>query len=249
MTQQPIVRNAKVREFTYPNGHWMNRYWGTVVKGVVNVVGRVPLYRYVLRAHPETSRLLESGETVIFACIHQDIFDCYNGLPRLLGDRQLTTMTSYSRDGGLAIMALQTLGYKVIRGSSSHGGGEGLMMLRGLLIDSHSVVMACDGPKPPLGDVKPGIVRLAASANAAIIPLRAAGFARLRFHATWMKAAISPPFTPVALCLGEPIRVPGQVDNARPYQIKIAQSIADLAEWASRWSHGPGVAPFMVADS
>ena len=245
----PIVRDAETRPFTYPNGHWMNRYWGTLARGVVGVVGRVPLFRYVLRAHPAAQELLDSGETVILACIHQDVFDCYNGLPRLLGERSLATMSSYSRDGSLAIMALQTLGYKVIRGSSSHGGGEGLMMLRGLLVDSHSVVMAVDGPKPPLGDVKPGVVRLAASAGAPIIPIRAAGFARLRFHSSWMKLALSPPFGPVAICLGEPIRVPERVDEARPYQLQLATSIVDLAEWASEWTHGPGVAPFKVAEA
>ena len=65
-------------------------------------------------------------------------------------------MVSYSRDGGLAATGLQTLGYEVVRGSSSRGGGEGLLMLRGHLASGSSVVMAVDGPQAPLGDVKAG---------------------------------------------------------------------------------------------
>ncbi|MCI0636991.1 MAG: DUF374 domain-containing protein, partial [Actinobacteria bacterium] len=127
MSHEPTVTNFQVRPTTYPEGHWMNRFWGPIVRGAIAVVVRVPFYRYVLRAGPDAERLLATGAPVVFACTHQDMLDCFNGLPRVMRDRRLATMASYSRDGNLSTMCLQALGYEVVRGSSSHGGGEALV--------------------------------------------------------------------------------------------------------------------------
>ncbi len=249
MKQQPVVTNFRIRPITYPDGHWMNRFWRPLASAVMNVVGRFPIYRYVLRAHPGAAALLDSGRPAIFACTHQDVFDTFNGLPRLLPQRPLAAMVSYSRDGGLAALGLQMLGYEVVRGSSSRGGGEGLMVLRANLLSGTSVVMVCDGPKAPLGDVKAGVVRLAASVGAPILPVRAWGTNRLRFHRSWTKAAVSLPGCTVAVCLGEPIAVERETRDTRPRQLAVARSLADLARWASRWADSAPVAPFEVAES
>jgi len=247
MKHRPVVTNFKVRPVTYPDGHWMNRFWPSLARGLLAVAARVPFYRYILRTDDEAGAFLASGKPAVFACVHQDIFDCYNGLPRLLQDRPLAAIVSYSRDGGLAAMGLKMLGYHVVRGSSSHGGGEGLVMLRSALGDGMSVVMATDGPKAPLGDVKPGVVRLASSAGVPVLPIRAWGLNRLRFRHSWTSASISLPFLPVVFCIGAPIEVPPEVGDARPYQLRIAQGVADLAAAASVWANGPARAPFKVA--
>ena len=245
---QPVVTGFRVRRPTYPDGHWMNRFWPSLARGLLAVVARIPIYRYILRAHPDTEDLLDTGEPVIFACSHQDIFDCYNGLPRLMQERPFVSMVSYSRDGGLAAMGLQTVGYEVVRGSSSRGGGEGLLMLRGHLTSGSSVVMAVDGPQAPLGDVKAGVVRLAGAAGVPIVPIRAWGKAQWRLVRSWAKVAVSMPFSPVVVCLGRPVHVPREIEDARPYQLDIAQQIADLSEWASAWAGQAPVAPFKVAE-
>jgi len=249
MKHQPVVTNFRVRPVTYPEGHWMNRFWGPIVRTILAVVVRVPFYRYILRAGAGTGRLLASGRPVIFACTHQDIFDCFNGLPRLLQERPLAAMVSYSRDGSLAAMGLQALGYEVVRGSSSHGGGEGLLVLRGRASAGTSIVMVCDGPKAPLGDVKPGVVHLAARTGAPIVPIRAWGLVRLRSKRSWTKAAISAPFAPVVVCAGLPIDVPEDLGDPRPYQLRVATALAELAVWSSEWAHGPARAPFTVSES
>ena len=244
---QPVVTRVRIRPITYPDGHWMNRFWGPIVQAVLAVGARFPFYRHVLRAHPEARPLLDGEEPLLFACTHQDVFDCFNGLPRLLQGRPLAAMVSYSRDGGLAAMGLQMLGYEVVRGSSSRGGGEGLLMLRSSLTSGTSVVMVADGPKAPLGDVKPGVVRLASSAGVPIVPIRAWGLNQLRLWHSWTKAAITLPFLPIVVCFGAPIRVPPDVKETRPYQLEVAASIAGLAAEASVWANGPRRAPFTVA--
>lgn len=247
MRHRPVVTNFRIRPVTYPDGHWMNRFWGPLARGLLAVIGNLPVYRYVLRAHPGAREILDRGDPVIFACIHQDVFDCFNGLPRLLQDRRLTAMVSYSRDGGLAAMGLRMLGYDVVRGSSSRGGGEGLLMLRSMLASGASAVMVCDGPKAPLGDVKPGVVLLAAAAGVPILPVRAWGLGRWRFERSWTRAAVSLPFCPVAVCVGAPLRVPERVEDPRPHQIALANAIAGLARFASQWAGGPPRAPYETA--
>ena len=247
MSHQPVVTDFRVRPPTYPNGHWMNRFWGPLAHAVSRVVFRVPFYRHILRASEETEALLDEGKPALFACIHQDIFDCFNGLPRLMQDRQFAAMVSYSRDGGLGALGLRMLGYEIVRGSSSFGGGEGLMMLRSNLASGCSVVMACDGPKAPLGDVKPGIVRLASSAGVPIFPVRAWGLNRWQLRRSWTKMAVSTPFLPVVVCIGSPIFVPESPADLRPYQIQVAKTISDMAQWASVWANGPSRAPFTVS--
>jgi len=248
MSHKPTVTDFKVRPATYPDGHWMNRFWGPIVKGTIAIAVRVPFYRYILRAGPEAQRLLATGRPVVFACLHQDMLDCFNGLPRVMPERRLATMASYSRDGNLSSMCLQALGYEVVRGSSSHGGGEALVMLTGLFDAGSSIVLACDGPRAPLGDVKPGTIHMAARLNAPILPVRAWGLVRLTSRRAWSRATISAPFLPVVLCVGEPIEVEQPLGDPRPYQIRVAKALADLAAWASEWANGPRRAPFKVAN-
>jgi lysophospholipid acyltransferase (LPLAT)-like uncharacterized protein len=247
MSHKPTVTGYEVRPATYPEGHWMNRFWGPIVRGTIAVAVRVPFYRYVLRAGPAAQALLATGRPVVFACLHQDMLDCFNGLPRTMKGRKLATMASYSRDGNLSTMCLQALGYEVVRGSSSHGGGEALLMLQGLFEAGASVVLACDGPRAPLGDVKPGTIHLAARLGAPILPVRGWGLQRLSARRAWSKATISAPFLPVVLCVGEPIDVARPLGDPRPYQLRLATALWDLAAWASQWANGPRRAPFTVA--
>jgi len=245
--REPIVTGFSVRPPTFPHGHWLNRFWGPLARAAARVFCRAPLYRHILRADPRAYALLATGAPVVFACLHQDQADCFLGLPRLFPARRLVSLSSYSRDGGMAAYALTLLGYEVARGSSSHGGGEGLLMLRASLVSGMSAVLSCDGPKAPLGDVKPGVVRLASSAGVPILPVRAWGLKRVRFERSWSKSVFSVPLAPVLVCVGAPVEVPREVDETRPYQLAVARSIAEMAALASAWAGGPPRAPFTIA--
>ena len=48
-------------------------------------------------------------------------------------------------------------------------------------------------------------------------------------------------------CVGEPIDVKLPLEDPRPYQLRLAAALADLAEWTSQWANGPRRAPFTVA--
>ncbi|MFQ5845472.1 MAG: lysophospholipid acyltransferase family protein [Planctomycetota bacterium] len=246
MKHEPVVTRFKLRPFTYPDGHWMNRFWGPLARAAAQVI-RLPFYRYILGAPPETRALLRGDAPVVFTCLHQDSLDCFNCLPRLFPGRRLTAMVSYSRDGGLAALGMRALGYDLVRGSSSHGGGEALLLLRSTLQSGASAVMACDGPLGPLGDVKPGVVLLAGTTGVPIVPVRCWGQVRYRLWHSWMQMALSLPGLPVTVRMGAPHRIPPGLGDSRPHQLALARCFETLAREASVWAGGPDRAPFTVA--
>ncbi len=75
--------------------------------------------------------------------------------------RGFVGLASQSRDGAVVAGVLERLGYGVVRGSSSAGGGEALFALREALQAGRCPVFAVDGPRGPAGHVATGAGRLA----------------------------------------------------------------------------------------
>ena len=245
--RKSIVTDYEVRAINNPDGHWMNPVWEWIIRGVCWVMRRVPLARYFVRAAPEAQAVLDSGVPIVFAFTHQDLPDSVNGLVRVLRDRRLVVMTSTSRDGGIAAKLAEAVGYEVVRGSTARGGAKALLEMRNRMREGASALFAVDGPKAPLGDVKPGIVVLARGVNAPIIPIRAWGAERYRADGTWMKMTVTIPGFPAALFMGPPIDA-NAFEDYRACQIAISRALADLAQKASVWSGDPPVVPFKVAE-
>ncbi len=243
----PVVQDYEVRRINNPDGHWMNRHWDRIVRGMCWVFQRWPLARYFVRAAPEARALLKQGTPVVFACTHQDMADSYNGLARSIPERRFVAMTSTSRDGGIAAMLAESAGYEVVRGSSARRGAAALLKMRSRMRSGASALLVVDGPKAPLGDVKAGVVVLARGVKAQIIPIRTWGAERFCADRTWMKLCFTVPAFPAAIFMGPPID-PNEYDDLRDCQIAISRALADLACKASVWAGGPPVAPFAVVE-
>lgn len=248
MAHEPVVKGYTVRPATFPEGHWMNRYWGTIVRAVLFFVRRASFFRHTLLAGKGARDLLSRGGPVIFACLHQDLIATCNALPRLFPRRRIAAITSLSRDGDLAATGLRALGYHVVRGSSTRGGNEALLALYACVRDGSSLFFVCDGPKAPLGDVKPGVVRLAALTGAPIVPVRSWAHAQLVSRRSWAKSALPVPGQTVGVFLGDPVEVPKDSGDPRPWQVRLARAFRDLAVRSSAWAGGPRRAPFTVAE-
>lgn len=246
MGHEPVVTNYEVRPPKYPEGHWLNPFWNGLTAGVQRIV-RAPWYHYFVRPHPATAARLKAGAPCVFTCTHQTLADCFNGLPKALGETPLVAMTSKSRDGEIAAALARSLGFRVARGSSARGGSEALLEIRSWVKQGSSVLFACDGPKGPLGDVKAGVVLLARGTGAPIVPIHAWGSARWQARRSWTRMAFSIPFCPVGIWMGAPLHVdPSQPDN-RPCQLQLARALAELAVEASRWWGPAARPPFSVA--
>jgi lysophospholipid acyltransferase (LPLAT)-like uncharacterized protein len=80
-------------------------------------------------------------------------------------------MISQSPDGEIGALVTEFCGGKVARGSSSLGGKKAMEeIIDHLIITKRIGIIYVDGPKGPIGIVKPGAVRIAQKANATIVP-------------------------------------------------------------------------------
>ena len=116
------------------------------------------------------------------------------------------------RDGEIIAQAVERIGFRTVRGSSTRGAREAVTeLLRDG--DGKPWVITPDGPKGPRGSVKPGLIRLAATSGRAIHPV--AGAARpARVFASWDRFVLPLPFARIALWFAEPLQVPRDVDDA-----------------------------------
>jgi lysophospholipid acyltransferase (LPLAT)-like uncharacterized protein len=220
VAHKPVVEGYETRAARYPDGHWLNPVWDVVTAGIKRIL-RFPWYHFAARPHPETAALLRSGKPIIFTCTHQVLLDCFNGLPKVLQHRyprKLCAMTSKSRDGQIAADLANALGFDVARGSSARGGSEALLRMRLWVKNGYSALFAADGPKAPLGDIKPGVVLLSRGTGVPIVPIHAWGSARLRARRSWTRMAWSIPFVPVGIWMGKPIHV-GEDDEMRAREV------------------------------
>ena len=77
-------------------------------------------------------------------------------------------LISHSFDGELITRTLKRLGFDAVRGSSSHGGGEGFLGLNRVIQSGRSAIFTADGPRGPIYQTKMGPIRLAQSTGAPI---------------------------------------------------------------------------------
>ncbi len=156
-------------------------------------------------------------------------------LPR----RRLASMTSHSDDGELVARVARPLGVRMVRGSASRGGREGLRELyRDLTRQGGTLVMLPDGPRGPRHRAKLGVVTLAQLAQAPVLPLAFACRRGWRLR-SWDRMTVPYPGTRVAVVSGEPLEVPRQLDESEREALRarldeqletLSQRAQDLAD-------------------
>jgi lysophospholipid acyltransferase (LPLAT)-like uncharacterized protein len=181
------------------------------------------LWVLTLRVRVHGTHALQADGPRIVAFFHGTQL-MLHGLRR---DRRTCVMVSHSRDGDLQAAALGTLGFDVVRGSSSRGGARALAaVVRRLRRTKADAVFAVDGPRGPYGVVKPGALLAAARSGARIIPAGAAARRRFVLDRAWDRFVLPWPFTRVDIVLGQPVE-PGQGADVR-----LAHAIAACNEAA-----------------
>jgi len=132
-----------------------------------------PLYRFFhfggvrMRHDPALSAFLATSTPAVFACWHQDFFYTVGYLSRVTRHRPTRVLASSSRDGGLMAAAAEGVGFRrAIRGSSARGGAGALRALRRAAAEGReSLVIVCDGPRPPAFVLQAGALSVAAGSG------------------------------------------------------------------------------------
>ena len=121
---------------------------------------------------------------------------------RMLRHRKGVALISRSKDGALLAHCIERFGGVPVRGSSSRGGSVALAELRQRMRDGYDVYITPDGPRGPRYSVAPGVLWLAQSTGAELLPLHAE-FSRCWRLRSWDGFAIPKPFARVTITFGQ----------------------------------------------
>lgn len=199
-----------------------------------------------VRALGATLRLTESGLPTVeplWASRQPIIYAVWHGrllmipwlnarLSRTRGARRARVLASRSRDGELVARWLARFGLPVVRGSSSRGGAAALRALTAAVRSGEDVAVVPDGPRGPCERLQAGLVVLAATSGAPVIPL---GFSarparRLR---SWDRFLVPYPFARAVIVFGRPVHVPRDADRERA-RVGLEAALREATEAADR---------------
>ncbi|MFZ2958298.1 MAG: lysophospholipid acyltransferase family protein [Candidatus Ozemobacteraceae bacterium] len=122
----------------------------------------------------------------------------------VLKGRGIAAMTSQSKDGDIVSAAMENLGYRLVRGSSSRGGARSLLeMARLMKTEGCDGAITVDGPRGPIHRAKPGATLLAQRLGVPVLPI-AALVSPVKQMASWDRFEVPYPFSRVVFQLGKP---------------------------------------------
>lgn len=179
---------------------WRSRAVLMLGTGFLQVLSRTWRVRVVNGEYVRDLR--RTGRPFIFALWHGQL------LPLLWHHRGegVLILISEHRDGELVARAAQSLGYGLIRGSSTHGAERALISLVRELKSGHEVAITPDGPRGPAKSFAPGALVAAQRSDSFILPV-AASADRAWTLRSWDRFLIPKPFARVTVAYATPTKV------------------------------------------
>jgi lysophospholipid acyltransferase (LPLAT)-like uncharacterized protein len=168
-------------------------------------------FYHLIRAYSSTFRLhvenekpwldhLNDGGRVLLCCWHQQFFAAIRHF-RTYAVYHPALMISQSNDGDIIAGIAGKSGWHAVRGSSSRAGSRALKEMIGRLKQSRLAAHVVDGPRGPAGVVKAGVVSLARSSGAVVVPVYASADRAWYFN-SWDRFMLPKPFARVTLRFG-----------------------------------------------
>ena len=119
----------------------------------------------------------------------------------------ITVLTSPSSDGEILARLVGALGMGSVRGSSSRRGSRALLELVRIIRNGGDMAITPDGPRGPRYSLGPGVILLAQSTGASILPAHAS-FSRCLRMKTWDGFIIPLPFSTISVRVDEQMNIP-----------------------------------------
>jgi lysophospholipid acyltransferase (LPLAT)-like uncharacterized protein len=119
----------------------------------------------------------------------------------------VTVLTSPSKDGEILSQLVGAFGMGSVRGSSSRRGSRALLELVKLIRAGGDIAITPDGPRGPRYSLGPGVILLAQTTGASIVPAHAS-FSRCFRMKTWDGFIIPLPFSTISVTVAEEINIP-----------------------------------------
>ena len=179
---------------------WQSRAALILGRGFLHMLARTWRIRVVNGDYVRDLR--REGHAFIFALWHGQL------LPLLWHHREegVLVLISEHRDGELVARAAQSLGYGLIRGSSTRGAERALISLVRELQAGHEVAITPDGPRGPAATFASGALVAAQRSDSFILPVAASADRAWRLR-SWDRFMIPKPFARVTVAYGAPTKV------------------------------------------
>lgn len=169
-------------------------------RGFLHALARTWRIRVVNEAYLNTLR--RSERPFIFSLWHGQL------LPLLWHHRGqgVIILISEHRDGELVARAAESLGYGLIRGSSTRGADRALISLVRELKSGREVAITPDGPRGPPESFAPGALVAAQRSDSYILPVAASADRVWRLR-SWDSFMIPKPFARITVAYATPTKV------------------------------------------
>jgi lysophospholipid acyltransferase (LPLAT)-like uncharacterized protein len=128
--------------------------------------------------------------------------------------RGIVVITSDNFDGEWIARIIERFGYGTARGSTSRGAVKAVLRLKRELAAGRPAGFTLDGPRGPARVAQPGAVWLARETGHPILPFHVVA-ASCWTARSWDRTQIPKPFTTMALVVGEPFFVEGEIEDSR----------------------------------
>jgi lysophospholipid acyltransferase (LPLAT)-like uncharacterized protein len=179
---------------------WRSRALLLLGRGFLQVLARTWRIRIVNEGYLLDLRRAE--RPFIFALWHGHL------LPLLWHHRGqgVLVLISEHRDGELVARAATSLGYGLIRGSTTRGADRALITLVRELTTGHEVAITPDGPRGPAETFAPGALVAAQRSDSFILPVAASADRAWRLR-SWDRFMIPKPFAQLTIAYATPTKV------------------------------------------
>ncbi|MEN6466686.1 MAG: lysophospholipid acyltransferase family protein [Syntrophaceae bacterium] len=172
-------------------------------------------FRVIIENEQEWMDYVRGGGRVILCTWHQQFFCAIRHFQKYKIFRP-ALMISRSRDGEMIAAVAERSGWIAVRGSSSNRGKHALYQMIEHLKGSRLAAHVLDGPQGPAGRIKAGIITMAHSAEAAVVPFYTRAD-RSWFFKSWDNFFLPKPFARVTISFDK-IIILEKTDNEEAFE-------------------------------
>ncbi len=145
--------------------------WRRVAAGLAGRLVRLWCATLRVECPEPTRRMFGESSAALFVLWHNRLFVAAELSRRLRPRRPLHGLVSASKDGAWLSAFFESVGLRVVRGSSTRGGREAVMALVDVLRAGQDAGLTPDGPRGPIYVCKPGVVTVARRARPRVLLL------------------------------------------------------------------------------
>lgn len=160
-----------------------------------------------------------SNHPYIYVFWHNRIFTLGSAFRIISPETRVACLTSASKDGALLESVMNEQGIDAVRGSTSRRGRAAMVEMMRKIRGGHGVGISPDGPRGPVYELNPGVLKLAAATKRELVLVQAdySDYWELK---TWDGFRIPKPFSRVTICFNAPQAVKKGLSEEEEQKLK-----------------------------